>query len=342
MFLSHCREDVDFIKKLYDDLRRCQIDPWLDSEEIRHGQPWLDAIFESGIPTCDGVLVYLTANSIQSRMVKKEIDAGLIQKLSDNHVGFLPYVSEEPLRSELRPDLQSLQVPVWNAANYNRLLPRVVAEIWHSYMDRTVSRAASEERARRLEAELALQKMRQEREGHIFSPAEEKDFRFIYEALNREEDTSYSIIEIIGGTQEEEVDNATYTVNALTVVLELVERGYQYFNDGRVSELLCEWMIPLHPETQALSGGVFLSARIPPLKDEILMFGLLQHSRVMESAQHYDGGRRGYHQVATHRLDFTEKMQRFRYWLVVEDLMPEHARLVSKKPFDRIEAWHSS
>lgn len=134
VFLSHSKSDISFVQQLYDDLRHCQIDPWLDSEEIRHGQPWLDAIFESGIPTCDCVLVYLSTASIESPMVKKEIDASIIQKLRDNRVAFLPYICDSALRRLLRVDIQTIQIPEWNTANYSILLPRVVAEIWHSFM----------------------------------------------------------------------------------------------------------------------------------------------------------------------------------------------------------------
>ena len=42
VFLSHSKADVTFISQLYEDLRHCQIDPWLDSIDIRHGEPWLE------------------------------------------------------------------------------------------------------------------------------------------------------------------------------------------------------------------------------------------------------------------------------------------------------------
>ena len=82
-FLSHSKKDKYFIEKLAADLRKCQIDYWLDTEEIRAGKSWLKMIFEDGIPTCDVVIVYLTENSIKSKMVEKEIDATLIEQLSE-------------------------------------------------------------------------------------------------------------------------------------------------------------------------------------------------------------------------------------------------------------------
>src|SRR5207247_3200204 len=66
VFLSHSKKDVDFIRKLDFDLRAAQCDPWLDEIELRSGQPWLDQIFSSGIPSCEIVLCYIIANYIDS------------------------------------------------------------------------------------------------------------------------------------------------------------------------------------------------------------------------------------------------------------------------------------
>ena len=95
-------------------------------------------------------------------MVKKEMDAGILQQLKDKRVAFLPYVDDEARRTKLRADIQALQVPVWNKANYSEVLPRVVAEIWRSYLERTVTSAVQEERVNRLQAELELEKIKKE------------------------------------------------------------------------------------------------------------------------------------------------------------------------------------
>ena len=81
VFLSHSKKNVEFIEKLAADLQKCQIDPWLDSVEIRHGKSWQDSIFEHGLPSCDAIIVYFTEESIQSNVVKKEIDVGLLSFL---------------------------------------------------------------------------------------------------------------------------------------------------------------------------------------------------------------------------------------------------------------------
>jgi len=184
VFLSHSKKDKEFIHRLCKDLRSCQIEPWLDSQEIRHGQPWLDEIFESGIPTCDAILVYLTENSVGSPMVRKEIDASILEKLKESHVAFLPYVSMGILRDQLRLDIQALQTPIWNKENYAEMLPRVIAEIWHSFLDRRVISVASDEKLRRLEAELELERLKNKAMEGIFDARENAEFEFIWKKFD--------------------------------------------------------------------------------------------------------------------------------------------------------------
>lgn len=132
VFLSHSKLDACFIERVHKDLRACHLYSWLDIEEIRHGEPWLDAIFRDGIPTCHVVIVYLTPNSLTSGMVQKEMNAAS-QLFEDRGVALLPYVSSEDVRKKVRADILTVQIPVWNDANYLEMLPQVVSAVWHGY-----------------------------------------------------------------------------------------------------------------------------------------------------------------------------------------------------------------
>jgi hypothetical protein len=185
VFLSHSKKDVDFIRKFENDLCGCQIEPWIDELEIRHGRPWLDEIFEAGMPSCHVVLVYITEHSIESSMVRKEIDAGILHKLADNNIGFMPYVSSEEMRPRLRSDIRSIQTPVFSAENYSTMYPKILSQIWMSYMDLAVSQAIQSEKVQRLELELKIQRLEQENKGSVFSSSEQKEFLYIWDKLNR-------------------------------------------------------------------------------------------------------------------------------------------------------------
>ena len=339
VFLSHSKADIGFIQRVNDDLRGCQIEPWMDSQEIRHGQPWLDAIFESGIPTCDCVLVYLTKSSIESNMVKKEIDAGIIRKLKDSKIAFLPYVSSAEIREKLRTDLQSLQVPEWNESNYHLMLPRIVAEIWHSYMDRAIIAATSEEKVKRLEAEKALEKLEKEATESIFSPGEDKDFRYIQKCMDRWEPVMFSMTRTAEGGKKEIIQEASYTVNVLAILLLFVRDDYIEFRDSIVPDMVKNMLLKATPTFEKLPEDLKIEvSQEPRLEDELLMFGLIQRTQFTESTPYYTrDGDYQYRQQVRDRLEISGKIHRFRYWLAVNGLMPQEASLQPKKPFERTQ-----
>lgn len=184
VFLSHARKDVTFIERIEADLRKCQIEPWRDQNEIRDGQPWMQAIFEDGIPTCDAILAYFTENSLTSGMVEKEVDSAILRRLDDKKIAFLPYVDDDKTRAKLRVDIQTLQCRVWNKENYYQILPSIVAQIWQSYLERSVDNAISQEKIRRLELELEVKRLGDAQTTNIFSKQEEHEFQYIFDSLD--------------------------------------------------------------------------------------------------------------------------------------------------------------
>ena len=185
VFLSHSKKDVEFIRKLDLDLRTAQCDPWLDEIELRSGQPWLDQIFSSGIPSCEIVLCYITANSIESAVFKQEMDARLLERLQNARVSLLLYVASPDLRSKLRLDIQRLQMPELNGGNYVELFPRIVAEIWRSYAESVVLSAVEAERVKRLEAELRIKELESNATATVFTASENAEFTIIWSRLDR-------------------------------------------------------------------------------------------------------------------------------------------------------------
>lgn len=306
VFLSHSNKDKEFINRIYEDLRLCQIEPWLDEPEIRHGQPWLDAIFESGIPTCNAILVYLTESSIEPAMVKKEVDAGIIKKLKESHVAFLPYVSQEILREQLRMDIQALQTPVWNSENYSEMLPRVVAEIWHSYLDSVVVTVANEEKVRRLEAELELEKLRKTGVESIFDARELADFDFIWKEFEYEE-----TIKLIWRYYDElgnELDRSSnsFCIKIQTIISQLgMWRGSLNHPEASFLNIFHSIIKDCFGELEEDSETIELEwTNLSVFINKLKMYGLV-------NIDHY-------------RLVIvpTEKLDRFRYWLSYKEFLP--------------------
>lgn len=302
VFLSHSKADVEFIERLHADLKKCQIEPWLDSEEIRHGQPWLDAIFEGGIPACDAVLVYFTANSLASAMVKKEMDAAILRKLKDGQVAFLPYVSEASVRDDLRTDIQALQVPVWNADNYAVLLPRVVAEIWRSYHERAVKVAVQQEQVGRLQAELELERLNKIQAASVFSPAEDMEFRHIWEETNSS-NIPLDVLQINGkrGSGTGKIIGRLKAAVPLNLLLALAisakHEGYAIFHLRSVLEAEIWRLLPIDDLTKHYQVLV-----LSDLTEQLMMYGFIQRN----------GNSHGW----------SPKSYRFKFWLSFNKLLP--------------------
>lgn len=322
VFLSHSKKDKGFIDRLCADLRLCQIDPWLDSQEIRHGQPWLDAIFESGIPTCDAILVYLTESSIESAMVKKEIDAGIIKKLKESQVAFLPYVSQKVLREKLRMDIQALQIHVWNDENYFELLPRVVAEIWHSYMNSVVISVANEEKVRRLQAELELEKLKKTGIESIFDAREIADFDFIWKQFKYEEIIKFKYEESSKFGAEEHVSYKSICVQIQTIIplLDRISGASWELPQTKIIHIFRDVLKICFPDIidkNRINSYLWADARIdlewenlPIFMDKLKMYGLIKISQNRE----YES------------IMLTEKIDRFRYWLKWKGILPNEIK----------------
>jgi hypothetical protein len=324
VFLSHSSIDKPFINQLNEDLRKCKIDTWLDTEEIRDGRSWMKVIFEDGIPACDAVIVYLTENSIGSKMVKKELDVALLHQLENNGIAVLPYVSNVGVRSHLRPDLQTLQCRVWNEQNYQEILPSVVAEIWHSYLERIVDTAVSKEKVRRLELELENQQLKQAKEQAVFTQQEEMDFQYIYQALGKGVELHVEFwVDRTDSTGQPAPRRRmwdAYEILPLELLLYHLDSGERIVSPHTLLYSLRGLVKMAGHDLDRPSGsedGYTEIGRGKGLIVHLRMFGLLTTEPVGPEVIGYDSDRYGY----------TEKLFRFRYWLTYNNLNPTSAHV---------------
>lgn len=303
VFLSHSSRDKEFINTLAGDLRKCQIEPWLDTEEIRDGRPWLKVIFEDGIPTCDAVILYLTENSLASKMVSKEMDATLVEQLGESGIALLPYVSKSELRGRLRSDIRTLQCREWNEDNYRELLPSVVAEMWRSFMERTVISATAQEKSRRLELELELKKSQERYDANVFTPSEEREFPYIHERLNRSIELRYPIQVRIEPQADIKVGEDVCKYSLLAAIISYVNDGAYYFEQSMLDYKLRDWFTkrPAFEQPGLIAG--LPQDLTEPITIELQTFGLVR-STLKEGLRRMEP-----------TCEFTEKVFRFKYWL---------------------------
>jgi hypothetical protein len=307
VFLSHSSKDKDFIeKRLAQDLRKCQIDYWIDTEEIRDGRSWLKMVFQDGIPACDVVIVYLTENSIKSAMVEKEMDATVIEQLSDSGIVLLPYVSKASLRGKLRADIRSLHCREWNEDNYHEVLPSVVSEIWHSYLEKVVSMAVTQEKNKRLEIELEHRKLQEQHQRSPFSPSEEADFRHIYNRLNVQGQANIMPVEI-GGLfpQTGLAPVSKVKFNILEMFLYSLEMGNLNFEQNSFRREVCNFLAT-HAVCNGLDEPYMDEDFNRILRIELPSYGLVKVEEPLLMNSSYVP---------------TDKMYRFIYWLDYHSLL---------------------
>lgn len=97
IFLCHTSNDKAFVRKIYQQLRQKDLDPWLDEEKIVGGQDW-DREIRRAISNSDIIVVCLSKQSINKKgYVQKEINIALdvAETLPEDSIFVVPLKLEE-------------------------------------------------------------------------------------------------------------------------------------------------------------------------------------------------------------------------------------------------------
>jgi len=309
LFLSHSLQDKDYIERLSAELRRCQIEPWLDSDEIRAGKPWLKVIFEEGMPTCDAVFVYFTENALGSPMVAREVDTSLIQQMSDANINFIPYVESESVRRQLRPDIQSIHCPILSEENHKEVFPRIVAEVWRGFHERSIPKYVAIEKCKRLELELKLKEIEGKQSSHFFTDAEESEYEHITKKLSEPF--------LVAAKREPSIINE-FSFRPLELLFHSMKenaQSYDYYHwRNEIDRILRKEM-----SQDGFDGAASFDQLI---FEDPLYYGLQMYGFVERVALERFGGR------SERVLFFSKKLFRYRYWLDFNGKLPASVSIV--------------
>jgi hypothetical protein len=130
VFISHARKDKErFVLDFAEKLRAKGIDAWVDKWEILPGDSLMDKIFEEGIGKTQAFIVVLSNNSIESKWVKEELNAGMVKKIEKGS-RLIPVVID--ITDEQVPEC--LKSTLWERIedinNYENELDRIVNAIY--------------------------------------------------------------------------------------------------------------------------------------------------------------------------------------------------------------------
>jgi len=222
----------------------------------------------------------------------------------------------------LRPDIQALQTPEWNDSNYNSLLPRVVAEIWRSYLERTIAVATKDERLKRVEAELALEKARNQRED-FFSLSENTEFDFIWSSYNKMIPVTIIETRTNPHTKDQVLTKSHELImNPGTVIATLTNQNRIEYDPHYVKFIVRKLAIELLDTSltdENIDAQVHMKG-FPELTEQLLMYGLIENFSYPATSHVSTPYQRNY---LEHNMVFSKKYFRFRYWLAHHQKLPD-------------------
>lgn len=97
IFISYAREDRESARRLYRDLRRLGLSPWIDTENLLPGERWKERIRKE-IREATHFIALLSSNTVDKRgVVQWEIREALetLKQVPENQIYFIPARLEE-------------------------------------------------------------------------------------------------------------------------------------------------------------------------------------------------------------------------------------------------------
>lgn len=128
-FIAYSARDAAFADRLAEDLVANGVGVWLDRWKVRVGESIAERI-QKGIAESDYLLVVLTPNSVASRWVREELNAGRIKELEAKRAVLLPVLYKD---CEIPPVLQGRKYADCRGDRYPEGLRELLAVLAPSF-----------------------------------------------------------------------------------------------------------------------------------------------------------------------------------------------------------------
>ncbi len=143
VFLSHASADKSIVRKVANQLAALGIDPWLDENELRHGDSLVSAI-EKGLDSSDFVVFFISQASMRSAWVRHELSAAISRQISgDRGAIVLPVLLDD---SEMPPLLRDRMYLDMRQGSLTDNVKRLATSIERHQLQRLQTYAASADR----------------------------------------------------------------------------------------------------------------------------------------------------------------------------------------------------
>lgn len=94
LFLCHSTEDKSFARRIGNDLRSFNLNVWIDEAEIKVGDSLIEKI-SAGIESVQYMLAIISANSVSSNWVQKELNIALTKEIKGRKIKILPCLLDD-------------------------------------------------------------------------------------------------------------------------------------------------------------------------------------------------------------------------------------------------------
>lgn len=105
VFFSYAREDSSVVDSIARDLRKAGVTSWLDRDNIRAGEPWMEQI-NTAIKQADYMLIFYSRATLSSDVVRMEYEAAFRTQRRVGGQRVIPVLLE---KLQLPPDLAAIQ-----------------------------------------------------------------------------------------------------------------------------------------------------------------------------------------------------------------------------------------
>ncbi|TAN68483.1 MAG: DUF4062 domain-containing protein [Methylobacter sp.] len=164
-----------------------------------------------------------------------------------------------------------------------------------------------------------------EMEPSIFTGSEEKDYTYIYNNLNRLEDIEVKIVSRTA--DKDEVETRKYSLN-LASLIPFISTSYNHeYNWFSISERILN---KLFPNRTRDPSKTFLVSEIKNLANDLKMYGFLTQNYIPPVAGNGNGIFGSTIRGDSFKLIYSEKLERYKYWLNFNGKMPEHFEINEK------------
>ncbi|MGZ8136693.1 MAG: DUF4062 domain-containing protein [Methylococcaceae bacterium] len=159
-------------------------------------------------------------------------------------------------------------------------------------------------------------------EPSIFTGSEEKDFLYIFEQLDR-------FIEIIVKNDAQAIADKTerYSINLVSLIAFISTSNNHVCNWYTISRVIWGEL-----NSKGIKENSYSSIEgIDSIDSELLRYGLVRKNYAPPVSNHQDGFDIMFNQSGEYQIIFSEKLERFKYWLDVNGKMPEHIEIHEKE-----------